>query len=71
MSDDSCRCPREQRFGSILRHDVLIDAPPRTVAGVLRDSTVAAEALHRMGHHVTAPVRLLAPGDELRVAGSQ
>jgi 8-oxo-dGTP diphosphatase len=35
---------------------------------VLRDSTVAAEALHRLGHRVTAPVRLLAPGDELRVA---
>ena len=68
MSDDSSRGPRERRFGSILRHDVLVDAPPRTVAGVLRDSTVAAEALHRLGHRVTAPVRLLAPGDELRVA---
>ena len=68
MSDDSCRGPRERRFGSILRQDVLVDAPPRTVAGVLRDSTVAAEALRRVGHRVTAPVRLLAPGDELRVA---
>ena len=57
VSDDSCRCPRERRFGSILRHDVLVDAPPRTVAGVLRDSTVAAEALHRVGHrrHRTGP----------------
>jgi len=35
---------------------------------VLRDSAVATEALHRVGHRVTAPVRLLAPGDELRVA---
>jgi 8-oxo-dGTP diphosphatase len=52
----------------ILRNDVLVDAPPRTVAGVLRDSVVAAEALRREGHRVAAPVRLLAPGDELRVA---
>ena len=73
MSDGLCSglpadLPEQRRFGSILRNDVLVDAPPRTVAGVLRDSTVAAEALHRAGHRVTAPVRLLAPGDELRVA---
>jgi len=68
VSDDSCDLRREQRFGSILHHDVLVDAPPRAVAGVLRDSAVATEALHRVGHRVTAPVRLLAPGDELRVA---
>jgi 8-oxo-dGTP diphosphatase len=58
----------EQRFGSILRSDVLVDAPARTVAGVLRDSAVAAEALQRAGHRGSAPVRLLAPGDELDVA---
>ena len=52
----------------MLRNDVLVDAPPSTVAGVLRDSVVAGEALGRLGHRVTAPVRLLAPGDELRVA---
>jgi 8-oxo-dGTP diphosphatase len=61
--------PRDgRRYGSVLRSDVLVDAPPRTVAGVLRDSAVAAEALQREGHRVAAPVRLLAPGDELRVA---
>ena len=59
--------PAEDRFGSVLRLDVLIDAPPRTVAGVLRDATAAAEALSRAGHRLTSPVRLLAPGDEIRV----
>jgi 8-oxo-dGTP diphosphatase len=58
----------EKGYGSVLRNDALVDAPPRTVAGVLRDSAVAAEALRREGHRVTAPVRLLAPDDELRVA---
>jgi 8-oxo-dGTP diphosphatase len=59
--------PAEDRFGSVLRVDVLIDAPPRTVAGVLRDATAAAEALSRAGHRLTSPVRLLAPDDEVRV----
>ena len=69
MSDDVCSgVPQKLQFGSVLRNDVLVDAPPRTVAGALRDSAVAAEALQREGHRVTAPVRLLAPGDELRVA---
>jgi 8-oxo-dGTP diphosphatase len=54
--------------GSVLIADVLVDAPPRTLAGVLRDSTVAAEALGRCGHRMRAGVRLLAPGDEVRVA---
>jgi 8-oxo-dGTP diphosphatase len=73
VNDDVCsgRAGQpEQRVGSVLRCDVLVDAPPRTVAGVLRDSAVAAEALARHGHRVTAPVRLLAPGNELRVAVS-
>lgn len=51
----------------VLRSTVLIDAPPRTVAGLLRDSDVAAAALQRCGHRLTAPARLLAPGDEIRV----
>jgi 8-oxo-dGTP diphosphatase len=55
-------------FGAVLRNDVLIDAPPRTVAGVLRDTAVAAEALGRGGHRLTARVGLLAPGDEVRLA---
>jgi 8-oxo-dGTP diphosphatase len=54
--------------GAVLTSDVLVDAPPRTVAGVLRDVAVAAEALGRYGHRLTAPVRLLAVGDEVRVA---
>ena len=59
---------RGGRSGSVVRHDVLVDAPPRTVAGVLRDSTAAAEAVGRGGHRLTARVRLLAPGDDVRVA---
>ncbi|MHA6796594.1 NUDIX domain-containing protein [Pseudonocardia bannensis] len=50
-----------------LRSTTLIDAPPRTVAGLLRDSEVAAEALARDGHRFTAPARLLVPGDEVRL----
>ena len=60
--------PRGKSFSSIVRTDFLVDAPPRTVAGVLRDSVAAAEALGRAGHRLTASVRLLAPGDEVRVA---
>jgi 8-oxo-dGTP diphosphatase len=72
VSDDVCSGladpPEERRFRSVLRIAVLVDAPPRTVAGALRDSAVAAEALQHEGHRVTAPVRLLAPGDEVRVS---
>jgi 8-oxo-dGTP diphosphatase len=48
---------------------VVVAAGPRTVAGLLRDSAVAAEALARAGHRFSSPVRLLAPGDrvDLRV----
>jgi len=42
-----------------------IDAPPRLVAGVLRDANVVAEALGRHGHHVDAPARLLVAGDDV------
>ncbi len=55
-------------YRAVLDADVLVDAPPRAVAGVLRDTEAAAEALGRAGHRLTAPARLLAPGDELRVA---
>jgi 8-oxo-dGTP diphosphatase len=54
-------------FGTVLRSDVLIDAPARSVAGALRDATVAGQALGRCGHRITTAVRLLAPGDEVRV----
>jgi 8-oxo-dGTP diphosphatase len=55
-------------YRAALSADALVDAPPRTVAGVLRDATVAAEALGREGHRLTAPGRLLAVGDEVRLA---
>jgi 8-oxo-dGTP diphosphatase len=55
-------------YRAVLRSDVLIDAPPRTVAGVLRDATAAGEALARAGHRLTAPARLLAEGDVVRLA---
>lgn len=54
--------------GSVLRSEVLVDAPLRTVAGVLRDAAVVAAALAGEGHRLTAPVRLLAVGDEVRLA---
>ena len=57
-----------RRFGSVLRHDAIVEAPPRTVAGVLRDSVAAAEALYGAGHRLTSAARLLADGDEVRVA---
>nr|WP_239029461.1 NUDIX domain-containing protein [Pseudonocardia acidicola] len=50
-----------------MRSTTLIDAPPRTVAGLLRDTEVAAEALARDGHRIATPTRLLAPGDEVRL----
>jgi 8-oxo-dGTP diphosphatase len=53
---------------SVLRSEALVDAPVRTVAGVLRDATVVAEALARDGHRLTTAVRLLAVGDEVRLA---
>jgi 8-oxo-dGTP diphosphatase len=52
---------------SVLRSTVLIDAPPRTVAGILRDSSAAEEATRRAGHRFTATSRLLRPGDEVKV----
>lgn len=50
----------------VLRAVSEIDAPPRTVAGVLRDTDAVAEALRRDGHRLVAPARLLAVGDEVR-----
>ena len=54
--------------GAVLRSDVLVDAPPRTVAGILRDGAVTDDVLRRIGHRFTAPARLLAVGDEVRLA---
>lgn len=51
----------------VLRSTTLIVAEPRTVAGLLRDVHVARAALERVGQQVDADVRLLSPGDEIRV----
>lgn len=53
----------------VLSSTVLVDAPPRTVAGILRDAHMAAEALARLGHRWGDGPRLLSPGDEVRVVG--
>ncbi|MFC5993935.1 NUDIX domain-containing protein [Pseudonocardia hispaniensis] len=50
-----------------LQSSTLIAAPPRTVAGWLRDSEVAEEALARAGHGLTTPARLLAVDDEVQL----
>jgi 8-oxo-dGTP diphosphatase len=55
-------------FGAVVCNVALIDAPPRTVAGVLRDTAAAGEALGRAGHRLTGPARLLAEGDVVRLA---
>ncbi|MGQ0575306.1 MAG: NUDIX domain-containing protein [Pseudonocardia sp.] len=52
----------------LLRSVSEIDAPPRLVAGVLRDTDAVTDALGRHGHGVRAGVRLLAAGDEVRFA---
>jgi 8-oxo-dGTP diphosphatase len=54
--------------GAVLRSEVLVDAAPRTVAGVLRDVGVTGAALAVEGHRLSAPVRLLSVGDETRLA---
>jgi 8-oxo-dGTP diphosphatase len=51
----------------VLRSTVLIDAPRRTVAGLLRDADVSAEALRRCGHRFSARNRLLQLGEVVRV----
>lgn len=52
----------------VLRSTVLVDAAPRTVAGLLRDPAAAADALGRAGHRLRTAQRLLAPGDAVRIA---
>nr|WP_255426317.1 NUDIX domain-containing protein [Pseudonocardia sp. C8] len=51
-----------------MRLDHHVDGPPRLVAGVLRETAPSAEAVARAGARLTAPVRLLVAGDEVRVA---
>jgi 8-oxo-dGTP diphosphatase len=50
----------------VLRSTVLIDAPQRTVAGLLRDAEVSAEAMRRRGHRFTAGSRLVCLGETVR-----
>jgi 8-oxo-dGTP diphosphatase len=45
---------------------VLIDAPRRTVAGLLRDAEVSAEAMRRCGHRFAAAARLVCLGETVR-----
>lgn len=54
----------------VLRSTVLIDAPPRTVAGLLRDSETAADALERVGHRLRTARRLLGRGDAVRITAA-
>ncbi|TCK26539.1 NUDIX domain-containing protein [Pseudonocardia endophytica] len=44
-----------------------VAAPPELVAGVLRDTAAATEALSRIGCVFRSPVRLLVAGDEVEV----
>ena len=50
----------------VLRSTVLIDAPRRTVAGLLRDAEVSAEAMRRCGHRFAAVGRLVCLGETVR-----
>lgn len=50
------------------RLSYVVAADRRTVAGLLRDATVSAPALAAAGHRFTADVRLLSPGDHVRLA---
>jgi 8-oxo-dGTP diphosphatase len=50
----------------VLRSTVLIDAPRRTVAGLLRDAEVSAEAMRRCGHRFAMAGRLVCLGDTVR-----
>lgn len=50
-----------------LRRHAAVAAPPPLVAGVLRDTAAAGEALSRVGCVFSSPVRLLVAGDEVRV----
>lgn len=50
----------------VLRSTVLIDAPQRTVAGLLRDAEASAEAMRRCGHRFAARSRLVRLGEAVR-----
>ncbi len=50
----------------VLRATALIDAPQRTVAGLLRDAALVCYTQHRLGHRVRASARHLGVGDVLK-----
>lgn len=50
------------------RLSYVVAADRRTVAGLLRDATVSGPALAAAGHRFAADTRLLAPGDQVRLA---
>jgi 8-oxo-dGTP diphosphatase len=71
LADPEGPCPRrrcDHQAVPVLRSSVHVVAPLPTVAGLLRDGTVAATALARHGHRFVAPSRLLAAGDHVRVS---
>lgn len=51
----------------VISLDHRVEGPPELVAGVLRETAPAAVAAARVGARLTAPVRLLAAGDEVLV----
>jgi 8-oxo-dGTP diphosphatase len=70
---DRRHAPCRARSGSIVgvalqRSTLMIDAPPRAVAGLVRDADLAAEALRRAGHRLTGDARLLVAGAQVRLA---
>ena len=50
------------------RLSYVVAADRRTVAGLLRDAAVSAPALAAAGHRFSSDTRLLAPGDQVRLA---
>ncbi|MEJ3659050.1 NUDIX domain-containing protein [Actinomycetes bacterium KLBMP 9759] len=58
---------RDDRVVPVLRATTFVDAPQASVAGLLRDTAVAAEAVARVGPRWVGERRLLVVGDEVRV----
>lgn len=51
----------------VLRVTAIIDAPTRTIAGLLREAALRVESLRRCGHRAEAAEPFLTVGDEVRV----
>lgn len=52
----------------VLRVTAVIDAPTRTVAGLLRDAALLVESMRRCGHRAEAPQPFLTVGDQVRTS---